>query len=110
MPISLGKVNDANVDSDPMAEAEAAFDAVVEGRGSVEDARAAYAPIEPFGPRGMFDPEAEADQDRAEKLYSDAVNSFKLALTALEADQVQLAKSYVKVAKIKLADARAAEQ
>lgn len=94
--------------SDPMADAQATFQAVVEGRASLDEAREAFAVIEPFRTKGMYDPGEEPELSVEEKLYSDAVNCFKMALDALQANQVELARSYLKVAKIKVRDARGA--
>ncbi len=91
---------------DPMAQAEETFEAAVQGKVSVEEARAAFIPIEAFRPKGMYDPEAEAAMDPAEKLYGDAVNCFKMALDALQSKQMELAGSYVRVAKLRLSQAR----
>lgn len=92
--------------SDPIAHAEATFQAVLEGRADLDEAREAFSAIEPFREKGMPDPGEEVEQSMEDKLYSDAVNCFKMALDALQGDQVELARSYLKVAGIKLAEAR----
>ena len=90
---------------DPFAKAEETFEAAAEGKASIVEAREAMLLINDYRPRGM-DPEESGPKDSPERLFSDAANSFKMALDALESEQQMLAKSYVKVAKIKLEKAR----
>lgn len=88
-------------EEDPFVEAQAVFEAAAEGRSSISDAREAMMLISDYRPRGM-DPEESGEIGSEERHYADAANSFKMALDALEADQMMLAKSYINVAKIKL--------
>lgn len=82
-----------------------AIEAAAEGRGELADARAAYLEVSEFRPKGM---EPELIEPGPEKAYGDAANSFKMAIDALEGDQIQLARSYLRVARIKLEKAREA--
>lgn len=82
--------------------ATVALEAVAEGTGDLNDARVAFMEISDFRPKGM---EPERTQG-PEQHYGDAANSMKMAIDALEGDQRDLAKTYLKVAKIKLDKAR----
>ncbi len=82
--------------------ATAALEAAAEGTGDLNDARLAFMEVSDFRPKGM-EPERT---DGPEQHYGDAANSMKMAIDALESNQRDLAKSYLKVAKIKLDKAR----
>lgn len=84
--------------TDAMAAAEAALNAVIEGRGDIEEARRAFAALDETWPKAIYyQPETPE-----ENLREEAFRCFKMTLDALEGDQKTLARSYMKVARIKL--------
>jgi len=92
------------LEDEAFAKADAAIAAAAEGAGSLADARAAFLEIQEYRPKGM-----ETDTSKSpEALYGSAANTFKMALDALDGDQKHLARSYIKVARIKLEEAQQA--
>lgn len=91
---------------DPIEEARKVFEAAVEDKATLDEVAAAMALVDDFRPRGMYDPEREAEEDPVDLLYGEAANCYKMAYDALRAKEGQLARSYVRVASIKLDKAR----
>lgn len=90
---------------DQIAETEAALSAVIEGRGTMEEARSAVEALEVSQPTEPY--AHEFIEDPAERLIYETYRCLKLALVSLEGDQQALAKSYLKVARIKTNRAQA---